>query len=195
MKKFINQSLHQVRKLACLDFIPLLAIRLYLVPVFYVGAKSKLFKFDATVAWMGGPVADGGLGLPFPTLMVIIAFITEAAAVILLSLGLATRLMALQLLVFLIIAALTVHWVHGWPVIAGNTDESTLRLSGLMEWLQDYFPGRYNYVTEYMDPVMLNNGVEFTVTYMIMLSVLLFFGAGRFVSCDYWIKRIYYNHK
>ncbi|HLF66447.1 MAG TPA: DoxX family membrane protein, partial [Gammaproteobacteria bacterium] len=75
MKKFINKQLHRISMLKVLDFIPLLAIRMYLVPVFYVGAKSKLFKFDATVAWMGGPVVEGGLGLPFPTLMVFVALV------------------------------------------------------------------------------------------------------------------------
>ena len=35
----------------------------------------------------------------------------------------------------------------------------------------------------------LNNGIEFAMTYFIMLLVLFFQGAGRFLSVDYWIER------
>jgi uncharacterized membrane protein YphA (DoxX/SURF4 family) len=43
------------------------------------------------------------------------------------------------------------------------------------------------------DPVALNNGIEFTVTYAIMVLVLFFFGGGRYVSLDYWIGKIWPN--
>ena len=33
------------------------------------------------------------------------------------------------------------------------------------------------------------NGVEFAVTYLIMLLALAFLGAGRYVSLDYWIRK------
>ena len=189
MKAFINQIIERIKLLQFLDFLPLLAIRIYLIPVFYIGAKSKVLHFDATAIWMGDPVSEGGLGLPFPIFMTVLAAATEIAAVVFLALGLGTRLLALQLIFFLMVAGLSVHLKLGWFVVADKTDESMVRLNGLMEWLAAHFPGRYNYVTELADPVMLNNGAEFTVTYMIMLLVLVFFGAGRFVSCDYWVKK------
>lgn len=191
MHKFIAFSLQYIRKFQVLDFIPLLAIRIYLIPVLLIGAKSKILHFPETVAWLGGPLSEGGLALPFPTLMAILASATEAGGALLLGLGLATRLISFQLIIFMCVAGLTVHWVHGWSVIATKTAESTLRLDAFMQWLAANFPARYNYVTELGDPVMLNNGVEFTVTYIIMLFVLLFFGGGRFVSLDYWINRHY----
>jgi putative oxidoreductase len=189
MKNFINLQLQRLKKLQVLDFLPLLAIRIYLIPVFYTGARSKILHFDATATWMGDPVSLGGLGMPFPTLMAVLAAATETAAVVFLGLGFTTRLLAAQLIFFLTVAGLSVHLAHGWYVVADKTDESMLRLNDLMQWLAANFPGRYNYVTELADPVMLNNGIEFTTTYMIMLLVLLFFGAGRYVSCDYWISR------
>ncbi|HAT04690.1 MAG TPA: AraC family transcriptional regulator, partial [Aeromonas salmonicida] len=36
-----------------LDFLALLAIRLYLIPVIYVGAHSKVVGFAGTAAWFG----------------------------------------------------------------------------------------------------------------------------------------------
>ncbi|MDP7658904.1 MAG: hypothetical protein QGF77_03055 [Candidatus Thalassarchaeaceae archaeon] len=37
--------------------------------------------------------------------------------------------------------------------------------------------------------VILNNGIEFAITYFVMLLSLFFTGAGRFVSIDYWIAK------
>jgi uncharacterized membrane protein YphA (DoxX/SURF4 family) len=37
--------------------------------------------------------------------------------------------------------------------------------------------------------VVLNNGVEFAATYLVMLLVLLVYGAGRWLSLDYWLGR------
>lgn len=52
------------------------------------------------------------------------------------------------------------------------------------------FPGRYNYITELGDPVILNNGMEFSATYFIMLLALLIYGGGKYVSVDYWLKKL-----
>jgi uncharacterized membrane protein YphA (DoxX/SURF4 family) len=49
--------------------------------------------------------------------------------------------------------------------------------------------GNYSWLTEKGSFVILNNGIEFAVTYLIMLLSLLFTGAGRWVSADYWIAR------
>ena len=39
--------------------------------------------------------------------------------------------------------------------------------------------------------VILNNGIEFGVTYLIMLLTLLFTGGGRFTSVDYFLSRLW----
>ena len=37
--------------------------------------------------------------------------------------------------------------------------------------------------------MVLNNGIEFAVTYLVMLVALFFSGAGRWFSLDYWLAR------
>ena len=41
--------------------------------------------------------------------------------------------------------------------------------------------------------MVLNNGIEFAVTYLIMLFALLFTGGGRYVSVDYYLSRLFPN--
>lgn len=172
-----------------LDWVLLLGVRLYLLPVFYEGAHAKITGFAALVQWFGEPTAQGGLNMPAPLLMALLATATETAGCICLTLGLFTRLISIPLMVTMAVAGFSVHWSHGWAAIAGKTAESTLRLQAFMEWLAQNFPGRFNYITELGDPVSLNNGIEFTVTYLLMLAVLFFYGGGRYVSLDYWLSR------
>ena len=49
--------------------------------------------------------------------------------------------------------------------------------------------GQYRWLTEKGHFVILNNGIEFAATYFIMLLVLFFHGAGRYLSLDYWLAR------
>jgi uncharacterized membrane protein YphA (DoxX/SURF4 family) len=39
--------------------------------------------------------------------------------------------------------------------------------------------------------VILNNGIEFSITYLIMLFSLFFTGAGRLFSIDYWVAKLF----
>lgn len=181
---FVQTALDRAR---ALDFIVPLAIRLYLLPIFYEGAHAKITGFAGLVQWFGAPVAQGGLDMPAPLLMASLATATETAGCICLTFGLFTRLISIPLMVTMAVAGLSVHWSHGWAAIAGKTAESTLRLQGFMEWLAQNFPGRFNYITQLGDPVILNNGIEFTVTYVLMLAVLFFYGGGQYVSVDYWL--------
>ncbi|PVX28808.1 HvfX family Cu-binding RiPP maturation protein [Sphingomonas pokkalii] len=183
---FVDTALEKAR---ALDFLAPLAIRLYLLPIFYEGAHAKLTGFEGLVQWFGAPASQGGLNMPAPLLMATLATATETAGCVLLALGLFTRLISIPLMVTMTVAGLSVHWSHGWAAIAGKTAESTLRLQGFMEWLAQNFPGRFNYITQLGDPVILNNGIEFTVTYVILLAVLFFYGGGRYVSLDYWLGR------
>ena len=135
------------RRVQLLDFLPLLAIRIYLLPIFYEGAHAKLTGFSALVQWFGAPAAQGGLNMPAPLLMATLATATETAGCICLALGLFTRLISIPLMVTMTVAGLSVHWSHGWAAIAGKTAESTLRFQAFMEWLAQNFPGRFNYIT------------------------------------------------
>ncbi|CAQ82965.1 MULTISPECIES: HvfX family Cu-binding RiPP maturation protein [Photorhabdus] len=171
-----------------LDFIALLLIRLYLIPVIYEGAHSKVLGFSGTVAWFAQPTAEGGLGLPFPWLLAFLATSTEVLGLICIALGLFTRIMAIPMMVVMSVASLMVHWSHGWLAIASNNMESSQRMTAFLQWLIENFPGRYNYITQLGDPVILNNGIEFSATYFIMLLVLLVYGGGKYLSVDHWLK-------
>ena len=171
------------------DFIALLSIRLYLLPVIYAGARSKILGFENTVAWFASPVADGGLNLPFPMLLAFIATSTEVIGLICIAFGLFTRIISIPMIILMTVASSMVHWSHGWLAIASKNMESSIRLNEFIIWLMENFPGRYNYITELGDPVILNNGMEFSITYFVMLMVLFFYGGGRYVSIDYWLKK------
>ena len=169
------------------DGLAALAIRLYLVPVFWVAGSTKIAGMENTIAWFGNP--DWGLGLPFPALLAYLAAYTEAIGAILLALGLATRWISIPLIVTMIVAATAVHWGNGWAAIADSgASEVAARLERAREILQDN--GDYNWLTEKGGFVILNNGIEFSVTYLVMLLVLLFNGGGRYVSLDYWLAQV-----
>lgn len=175
------------------DFLAPLAIRLYLAPVFWMAGTHKIADFETTVAWFGNP--DWGLGLPAPYLLAWLATAAELLGAVLLPLGLAVRWISIPLLATMAVAAVAVHWQNGWLAIAAGdgifaterTRAAVERLQAAREILRQH--GDYAWLTEYGNLVMLNNGVEFAVTYFVMLLALLFYGGGRYVSLDYWIGR------
>ena len=87
-------------------------------------------------------------------------------------------------MITMVVAAVTVHWQHGWAAIA-ETDESAERLTAANSLLQQH--GNYEWLTGSGEFVILNNGIEFAATYFIMLLALFFIGAGKYLSLDYWI--------
>lgn len=175
------------------DWLAPLALRLYLVPVFWVAGTNKLSGFDNVVQWFGNP--DWGLGLPFPTLMASLATGTEVIGAILLLVGLAVRWISIPLLFTMFVAAVTAHLENGWQAVADAASPfppadiagTMERLDRARELLREH--GNYSYLTENGNLVISNNGIEWAVTYFIMLLPLLFFGGGRYVSLDYWIAR------
>ncbi|AML56699.1 HvfX family Cu-binding RiPP maturation protein [Serratia rubidaea] len=190
LTKIISWYQWVVSKVKKADFVPLLLIRLYLLPVIFEGAHSKVLGFSNTVAWFATPTAEGGLGMPFPWLLAFLATSTEVVGLVCIALGLFTRIIAIPMMVVMSVASLMVHWSHGWLAIASNDMESAQRMTAFLQWLMQNFPGRYNYITQLGDPVILNNGIEFSATYFIMLLVLLVWGGGRYISADYWLKKI-----
>ena len=95
----------------------------------------------------------------------------------------------------MLVAMITAHWEFGWQAIADpswlyaneRVAESAERLSRAKEILREY--GNYDWLTGRGSIVILNNGIEFAVTYIVMLLSLFFTGGGRYVSVDYWIAR------
>ena len=192
-----------------LDFLAPLALRLFLGPVFIAAGLTKASSFSSTVAWFGNP--EWGLGLPFPWVMALLATSTELIGGFLLLFGLATRYIAIPLMFTMIVAIFSVHWQHGWFAIApsnpetsmakplaavafpgaeeslANSEEVGKRLNAARSILREH--GNYAWLSGKGNFVVLNNGIEFAVTYFIMLLSLFFTGAGRWVSADYWIDR------
>ena len=170
------------------DWLAPLALRLYLVPVFWMAGTQKIAGMESTIEWFGN--AQWGLGLPFPAVLAHLAAYTEAIGALLLLIGLATRWVAVPLLITMLVAAWSVHWQNGWAAIADSgAEEIAVRLGTARDILREH--GNYSWLTEHGNLVVLNNGIEFAATYFVMLLALLFTGGGRFVSVDYFLARLY----
>ena len=68
---------------------------------------------------------------------------------------------------------------------------SAEKLEKAREILENY--GNYEWLTSSGSFVILNNGIEFAVTYLVMLLALIVLGSGRYISLDYWVS--YYLSK
>ena len=161
------------------------------------------------VAWFGNP--DWGLGLPMPTLLANLAAWTEFLGGWLLVVGLLTRLISIPLMFTMIVAATTVHLEHGWFAVTPtnpdtspakvlswlgsesakasleNSQDTGRKLEVMRSLLEEN--GNTNWLYSNGNIVVLNNGIEFSTTYFIMLLALFFIGAGRFTSADYYIGK------
>jgi len=191
-----------VRSLLCpLAGLPSLGLRLYLAPIFFEAGSHKL-NGDAEHWWQRLTVQDGvvswfgdGLGLPMPTLLAHLAAYTEFFGAFLLLFGFATRWISIPLMITMLVAMFTVHWSQGWLAIAQGdgfyatpqTQAAIERLDAAKAILQEH--GNYDWLTEYGNFVVLNNGIEFAATYLLMLMALCALGGGRYVSADYWLAR------
>ena len=79
--------------------------------------------------------------------------------------------------------ALTMPWEWRNDLIT----EAALRKEHAVSILKQH--GNYAWLTEAGNFTVLKNGIEFAATYFIMLLVLMFQGAGSYVSLDYWVGR------
>jgi uncharacterized membrane protein YphA (DoxX/SURF4 family) len=170
-----------------------LLLRLYLAPIFLMAGLSKFNAFDDTVAWFGN--SEWGLGLPLPWLMAFLATVAELVGALLLTFGLFTRLISIPLAFTMLVAIFGVHWDNGWQAIADAhapfANEQVLasadKLQRARELLQEH--GNYTWLTSSGKFVVLNNGIEFAATYLIMLLALIAIGGGHYLSMDYWLHR------
>jgi putative oxidoreductase len=141
MKKIFHICLHTGNRLSALKDLPLLLMRLVLAWSFFNPAKMKWADINSIGEWFGS------LGIPAPLLNAYLAASTEAAGVVLLVLGLGTRLIAVPLIITMLVAIKTVHWVNGFE--AGENGYEiplyyiimlfTLFVSGAGKWSADYF--------------------------------------------------------
>lgn len=187
---FYQSTVTQSQKLSGLA--PLL-LRLYLAPVLLQAGWNKYQHFDSTVAWFAN--TDWGLGLPAPALLAALAIAAETLGAVFLLLGLFTRLVSIPLVITMLVAIFAVHWPNGWLAIADASSwlanerviNSAEQLSKAQELLKQH--GNYDWLTSNGTVVILNNGIEFAATYLVMLVSLFFSGGGRYTSLDYWLRR------
>jgi len=192
----LHSWLNQTKKL---DFFAPLLLRLYLVPVFWMAGTNKVAGFENIVEWFGN--SEWGLGLPFPLVFAFLATAAEVVGAISLLLGIAVRWISIPLMITMVVAASSVHWDNGWqaitdpsaPFASERVIDASNKLAFAKEVLQEN--ADYEYLTSSGSIVMLNNGIEFSVTYFIMLLALLFLGGGRYISIDYWVERKLYQDK
>ncbi len=175
------------------DGIGPLLLRLYLAPVMMQAGWTKFASFDDTAAWFGNP--EWGLGLPFPELLTFLAAGTELIGGAALLIGFATRWFAIPLIATMLVAIFAVHWENGWLAISDSSSwlanervmEAVPRKERAIEILREH--GNYGWLTARGSITILNNGIEFAATYLVMLVSLLFTGGGRYTSVDYWLRR------
>jgi len=90
------------------ESIALLLARVAVAYGFYEPAMQKWSDIDAIATWFGT------MGIPMPTLNAYMAATTEIVGVVLLTLGLFTRLISIPLMVVMVVAIMTVHIAHGF---------------------------------------------------------------------------------
>lgn len=176
------------------EFLAPLALRLYLVPIFWMAGANKFNSFDSTVEWFGN--SEWGLGMPLPGLMAFLTVASELAGAVMLLFGFGVRYISIPLMVTMLVAAFSVHIQNGWLAIATGSGifatERTIgaidRLDKAKEILTQH--GNYDWLTENGSLVILNNGIEFSATYFIMLLVLFFIGSGK-LSVDHLLYKKY----
>jgi len=86
----------------------LLFARLIVAYGFYEPAMNKWSDIESIANWFGS------IGIPMPLLNAYMAASTEIIGVVLLTLGLFTRLISVPLIVVMIVAILTVHLPNGF---------------------------------------------------------------------------------
>ena len=88
--------------------ISLLLARFTIAYGFYDPAMKKWQGIDNVAGWFGS------MGIPLPTLNAYMAATTETLGVILLTLGLFTRLISIPLIVVMLVAIFLVHFPNGF---------------------------------------------------------------------------------
>lgn len=179
----------QLQNIKLAEGIAPLALRLYLAPVMLQSGWNKYVGFDGTTSWF-----EHSLGLPFPACMAVLAVGAELIGGFLLIIGLGVRIVSIPLMIVMLVAAFFVHWDNGWLVLADASSwlanervfEGAEKKAHAIAILKEH--GNYDWLSSAGPITILNNGIEFAITYFVMLLSLFFSGGGRYTSLDHWIK-------
>ena len=115
----------------------LLFARFALAYGFYTPALTKWNNFDTTVEWFAS------LGIPFASLATLLTASIEIMGVVLLVLGLFTRLITMPLMFVMLVATLTVHLSNGFSV-ANNGFEIPLYYFLFLSILVSHGAGKFS---------------------------------------------------
>ncbi|TKG90382.1 DoxX family protein [Puteibacter caeruleilacunae] len=124
-------------KLSKLTSLPLLFLRLILAYGFYNPAIMKWKNIEGIGDWFAS------MNYPLPMLNAYLAASTEALGVILLFLGLGTRIIAIPLMFVMLVAIVTVHGGNGFEASA-NGFEIPLYYLLMLFCLLIYGSGKYS---------------------------------------------------
>ena len=126
-----------VDSLSNLKSLPLLLMRLILAFGFFGPAKMKLGNIDGIISWFES------INIPLPALNAYLATGTEALGVVLLALGLGTRLISIPLIITMIVAIVTVHLGNGFEA-SNNGFEIPLYYMIMLITLLIYGSGKFS---------------------------------------------------
>ena len=115
----------------------LLAARLVVAAGFTEAAHLKWESIQATAEWFAA------LGYPFPLFTAYLVGSVEVVGIVLLVLGLLTRLISIPLMVIMIVAIVTVHLPNGFEC-ANNGFEIPLYYFVFLGLFISHGPGRYS---------------------------------------------------
>ncbi len=134
MKNLYNNFVEGAGKLRD---IPLLLFRLILAYGFYEPAMMKVKGLSGVAEWFGS------MNYPLPMVSATLAMVTELAGVVLLILGLGSRLIAMPMMFVMVIATFTVHISNGFAA-GDNGFEIPLYYFLMLFALVIYGSGKYS---------------------------------------------------
>ncbi len=117
--------------------LSLLLLRLVLAYGFLNPALMKVQNMHDIISWFGQ------LGIPLPALNAYLATATELTGVVLLTIGLGVRIITTPLMIVMIVAIVTVHWVHGFEA-GDNGFEIPLYYFLMLFALHTHGAGKYS---------------------------------------------------
>ena len=129
-RKFVEgtEKLHDVQ---------LFLFRIILVIGFYSPAMMKVKNLEGVAEWFGS------MSYPFPMVSAILAMTTEVLGIVLLTLGLGTRVIALPMMFIMVVAIFTTHISNGFAA-GDNGFEIPLYYILMLFALVVYGSGKYS---------------------------------------------------
>jgi uncharacterized membrane protein YphA (DoxX/SURF4 family) len=171
-KSWLSSLSQVIENQQWLKSLALLGMRFYLFPIFFIPGWQQLNTFEQTIIFLGDD-----LHLPQPMPLAVLLIATQLTASIILLLGLMTRLSALLLSIVIVMIMLLVQIDNGWNTII----EYNLEIDQIITLVQEY--GNYDNLTQKGDIMLFANGIEQSISYLLMLLILFCYGGGK-ISID-----------